>query len=478
MEKDRAGYTFREKNRAEAPGFLDYFFLCCIMMGQTGAVRRKGQGMEKNKRKWIRIAVAALAALAAVLAVLVCVYMAWEEAPEVASTPEPTATAAPVRAQPDPTPEPMPDGLPFDTQRQDGVYTILLVGSDQISGNTDTIVVGRIDTQRHAMDFVSIPRDTIINVDWSIRKINSVYAGSLNHGGTGIDALSMHIRRLLGFDVDCYAVLNLDTFMKVIDSMGGVDFYVPFNMDYDDDAQRLYIHLEQGQQHLNGYQAMGLCRFRADYISGDMGRIEMQQAFLKACAEQFIRLGNIPNARAVIETLSEDLSTDLSAANIAYFLRQALLCKSEDVHFHIMPCGDSALQGYSYAIPRLGEWLELVNNCLNPYDAPVGYGNVDIVYYTGSGYAATGGLQGAWYYTEPVEPVPVTPSLPAPEPKSEGPTIIEVTPPPQTPPTTEEPQPAEEPQPTPMPQPTPPPEDAETPDFALRLGTETVLGEP
>ena len=444
---------------------------------------------DEKKRKRIRIAIMVLGGLGLALLTLYCALRIWERPPEVAA-PEPTEAPA-LSATPAPTPtmEPMPEGLAYDTSRQDGVYTVLLVGGDQISGNTDTILVGKVDTKKHEMNFVSIPRDTIINVDWDVRKLNSVYAGSLNNGGTGVDSLSMHIRRLLGFDVDCYGVIDLQTFVDVIDAMGGIWFDVPFAMDYDDDNQGLYIHLEPGYQLLNGYQCMGLCRFRAAYVTGDLGRIEMQQAFLRAAAKQFISLGNIPNAKPLATVLSKCLKTNLSAANIAYFMRQAVLCQPEDVHFYTMPCDQSMLQGYSYAVPRLWEWLEMVNEDLNPYDTPVGYGNVDIVYRSGAAYKATTGLQGAWYYEDP-GPAPVVTPAPTAEPGSDGPTIIEVTPkPPETfppedwflpKPSPEAAEPAETPAPeaTPTPAPTASPAPTpgataqidETPDFAERLG--------
>lgn len=453
----------------------------------------KGNDMQDEKKpKKIRILAAVLGGLAAVLLVLYCAYRVWERPPEIEATPEPTA--APTAAAPSPTPtmEPMPEGLAFDTSRQDGVYTVLLVGGDRVSGNTDTMLVARFDTRKHEINVVSVPRDTIINVDWDIRKLNSVYAGSLNNGGTGIDSLTMHFRRLLGFDVDCYAVINLDYFVYLIDALGGVDFYVPFDMDYEDDSQGLYIHLKEGQQHLNGYEAMGLCRFRAAYVTGDLGRIEMQQAFMKACAEQFITLGNVPNAPIVLELMTDGLTTNLSRANIAWFIRQGLQCKSEDVHFYTMPCDQAVLQGYSYAVPRLGAWLEMINRELNPYDTQVTSANVDIVYRSGANYAATSGLQGAWYYEDP-GPAPIVTPTPTQEPG--GPTIIEVTPkPPETfPPewmflpsptpsaeTQEqaEPDSAAAPAPaaeeTPGPAVTSPPaaegETDETPDFAIRLG--------
>lgn len=445
----------------------------------------KGNEMQDEKLpKRIRILATVLGGLAVALLVLYCAYRVWERPPEIAETPAPAETAPAATPAPTPTMEPLPEGLAFDTARQDGVYTALLVGGDQVSGNTDTMLVARIDTRKHEINVVSIPRDTIINVDWSVRKLNSVYAGSLNNGGNGIDSLTMHIRRLLGFDVDCYAVINLDYFVYLIDALGGVDFYVPFDMDYEDDSQGLYIHLQEGMQHLNGYEAMGLCRFRAAYVTGDLGRIEMQQAFMKACAEQLISLGNIPNAHIVLELMTDGLITNLSGANIAWFIRQGLQCKSEDVHFYTMPCDQSLLQGYSYAIPRLGAWLEMVNEDLNPYDSPVTVANVDIVYRNGASYAATTGLQGEWYYEDP-GPAPVVTPTPTREPG--GPTIIEVTPkPPETWPPEEMFLPSPEAAPAPetpgdtethtpetgvTPAPTAAPVTDETPDFAIRLGT-------
>ena len=357
--------------------------------------------MHVKKRKhtalWIVLAVAAL-----MLAALV-VYMIWERPPELPEEPEVTETVIEIEPTPEPTPtpEPMPEGTKYENSRQDGVYTVLLVGLDQMSGSTDTILVGRFDTVKHEINFVSIPRDTIINVDAEIRKINSVYIGSLNFGGNGIDSLMTQINWLTGFVPDCYAVLDLNTFVEVIDELGGVDFDVPEEMEYvyDDIQERLYVYLAPGMQHLDGIHAMALCRYRIGYITGDYGRIDVQHAFLKACADQFISLGTIPHARAVAEILGEHLNTNLSTANIAWFMRQLLKCKSEDIHFYTLPSEGRNLQGYSYAVPHLWEWIEMVNSCLNPFETELGMWNMNLVYCDGAGYSGTQGyLDGAWYY--------------------------------------------------------------------------------
>ena len=179
------------------------------------------------------------AVLGALLLTLLCAYALWARPPEISEEPVPTPTPMPAATAkptptptPTPTPEPMPEGEAFPTERQDGVYTVLLVGLDQMSMSTDTILVGRVNTKTHEMSFVSIPRDTIINVDAEIRKINAVYAGSVAFGGNGIDALMLQVRWLTGIPIDCWAVLDLNTFIRVIDEIGGVDFDVPVEMEY------------------------------------------------------------------------------------------------------------------------------------------------------------------------------------------------------------------------------------------------------
>ncbi len=396
--------------------------------------------MKSKKNLFVRIMLSVLGVAATAFIAVICFYMIWEKAPDIESAAPSTKPAELDKENEEPD-----SGMPFDTNRQDGVYTILLVGNDNGNGNTDTMVVGKIDTNLHKMDFISVPRDTLINVDWSVRKLNSVYWGSKNSGGSGIDALSSHIKKIIGFDVDCYAVIDLNVFIDVIDALGGVDFDVPVPMYYEDIGQNLYINLAPGMQHLDGYQAMGLCRFRAGYANGDYGRIEMQQKFLKACAEQFIKLGNIPNISKVVKILSDGMDTNLTGANIGFFLRQALKCAPEDINFHMVPSNGDYVGGLSYSVIDIWQWLPMLNEYLNPYDTPIEYSNLDIVYREGGGFTATTELRGAWYYAAKPAPKPEYEQEPVIPQETEGPTIIVVpnspTPSPDTSPEPQEPDP-------------------------------------
>lgn len=347
----------------------------------------------KDRKKFLKTAGIALGAVVLAAGLAAGTYRLWERAPTLPPEPAPAAAspspgAAGVKAQDD-------KGSPFDTKRKDGVYTILLAGNDDGTGNTDTIMVGKLDTVRHKLDFVSIPRDTIINVEWDNRKLNSVYWGSKNNGGNGIDALRGHVKKLTGFDVDCYAVIDLDAIIQVVDVLGGVYFDVPQAMDYDDGP---VIHLQPGYQLLDGEAAMGLCRYRKGYVNGDLERIKMQHEFLKAAAEQFIRLGNIPNVGKVTKILAENTDTNLSAANIAYFIRQALMCSPENINFYTAPNTPQEVHELSYTFLDLYDWLDMVNSTINPYTAPVTEGKLDLVYLHNGAACCTTVLNGAYYY--------------------------------------------------------------------------------
>ena len=357
----------------------------------------------QNRKKIIKILSAALGTLLTAAVAAFSVYFLWEQAPEVEKAPEtlaehieemPAATPAAEKKRQD---KPGTDkGTAFDTNRRDGIYTMLLVGNDDGTGNTDTIMVGKLDTVRHTADFVSIPRDTLINVDTPIRKINSVYWGAVNNGGSGIEALRRHVAKLTGFDVDCYAVIDLDAFMEVVDAMGGIWFDVPERMYYDGGP---VIDLQPGYQLLNGEQAMWLCRYRSTYVNGDIDRIDVQHQFLRAAADQFLDLGSVPNIREVVRIVADRTDTNMTAANMAYFARQMLMCKSEDIRFHTAPNTPAMVHDLSYTFLNLYDWIEMVNTYINPYSEAVTEGKLDLVYLHNGEVCCTTAINGIAYFS-------------------------------------------------------------------------------
>ncbi len=268
--------------------------------------------------------------------------------------------------------------------RKEGVYTFLLVGQDTAGGgNTDTMMLITFDTKNKTIDGMSLPRDTMINVDrkGSGHRLNAVY--NYNKGSDpdtqvekGIAALKKEVGKLTGITPDFYVMVQWEAVGKMVDALGGVYFEVPFDMDYDDPTvgQDLHIHLEAGYQKLDGEQAMGLIRWRhnndysVQYPNGDLGRIQTQQAFLKAVAAECLKPATLLKAPALAEVFMENVTTDLSLGNILAFAQLAAGMDAEqDVNFISMPVTDAKYSGVSMVLPVVDELLEVLNESFNPY---------------------------------------------------------------------------------------------------------------
>lgn len=381
-----------------------------------------------KKKKALRRALVTLGVIVVVVLGVIIGYSVWEAPPDVIGpTPTPQQSLGEPTAKPttepdtEPTAEPTvePTEEPIDefegalvTDRDDGIYTFLLVGRDHASNSTDTIIVGKFDTNAHTIDMVNIPRDTLINIEWSAtpKKINAVYAGYTNGGYSGIEGLRKHVKNVLGFEVDFYAVVNLKVVEDVIDEIGGVYFDVPIDMHYDDYDQSFHIHVDKGYQLLNGYEALGVFRFRyggivdgvqtEGYPGGDVQRIQTQQDLLKAVAKQLLSLGNIPNLGNIIQLCLDNVETTLDASNMAFFARQFLKCSMEDINFHEAPtAGFSMINGVSFVNLEPSGWLEVVNQWLNPYSQDVSLYNMNIISANYDGTyinSTTGVIAGGW----------------------------------------------------------------------------------
>ncbi len=272
----------------------------------------------------------------------------------------------------------------LNSVRKDGVYTFLVVGSDDGNGNTDTMMVGMLDTVNQKLDVVSIPRDTLVNVDWPVKKANTIL--SLN--GNGVEGLKAGLSDILGYMVDCYVVIDLNAFVELVDMVGGVYFDVPQDMDYDDDVQDLHIHVSAGPQWLDGETALGVVRFRSGYANADLGRIETQQAFLSALADQVLQPENLLRINEFAQIFAEYVDTDLTIGNLIWLGQQIMSLSSEDINFHTMPLrsfGDNLIRGLSYVAIDEDQWVEMLNTYINPLREDIQVEDLNILTCTSDG---------------------------------------------------------------------------------------------
>ena len=255
------------------------------------------------------------------------------------------------------------EALRSHLERKGGFYTILLSGLDDDNGGSDTNILMAVDTVNGYVYGVSIPRDSKAIIGGKAHKINYAY----NKGGT--ELLASTVSEQLGIPVDYTVSVDLKGFTALVDAIGGVDFEVPINMDYDDPIQGLSIHFKKGMQHLSGADALRVVRFRHNndgtgYGSEDLGRMQTQQKFLKAVAKKMLSFENlISNPRKYAEIFGQYVDTDLSVTDLAWFGMQVLGMGVDKIDFSTLP--NEWKSPYIYLDPD--ETLALVNTYLNPY---------------------------------------------------------------------------------------------------------------
>lgn len=286
------------------------------------------------------------------------------KAPEQKAAELPAQSAASdTDSQQSPEEQAAQEALRSHLERKGGFYTILLSGLDDDNGGSDTNILMAVDTVNGYVYGASIPRDSKAIIGGKARKINYAY----NKGGT--ELLASTVSEQLGIPVDYTVCVNLQGFTALVDAIGGVDFEVPINMDYDDPIQGLSIHFKKGMQHLSGADALRVVRFRHNndgtgYGSEDLGRMQTQQKFLKAVAKKMFSFENlISNPRKYAEIFGQYVDTDLSVTDLAWFGMQVLGMGVDKIDFSTLP--NEWKYPFIYLDPD--ETLALVNTYLNPY---------------------------------------------------------------------------------------------------------------
>lgn len=277
--------------------------------------------------------------------------------------------------------------------RLTGMYTFLIAGEDDEAGGTDVIMVGRLDTVNGELNIISIPRDTMVNVPWEVKKANSyknMYKYLKADYDEYIDAMIDGVKNLIGFEVDSYVTVDLKGFVELVDAIDGVEFDVPQNMKYSDPAQNLYIDLKTGVQTLDGDKAMQLVRFRR-YTDGDMQRMEVQHEFLSALANKLISANTLTKIDQLVTIFEENVDTDMSYSNLLWYAKEFLGLDSDSIHFYTADTSEYVAQtaeyfvGASYRTLNVDAWIDQVNEYINPYYEDITAEQLDILTQNASG---------------------------------------------------------------------------------------------
>ncbi|MGE5508191.1 MAG: LCP family protein [Chitinophagales bacterium] len=256
---------------------------------------------------------------------------------------------------------------------------ILVVGIDerrQDVGRTDTVLLVTYNPDARRMHAVSLPRDTRVVIPGYNyhQKLNAAYALG------GVDLTRRTIEDLLGLTIDYYFLVDFQGFARAVDALGGVTLDVPRQMDYDDRAQDLHIHLKPGRQRLTGKEALGFVRYRSDGL-GDIslvdpvnqvydGRVARQQLFVKALVEEALQPRNLWRIPSLIRIAAQTVETDMPLSRMVAYARSARKLTQGDLSTSILAGAGQMVGGVSYWVPEPDAARELVRVSLAVEKAP------------------------------------------------------------------------------------------------------------
>lgn len=229
---------------------------------------------------------------------------------------------------------------------------ILLMGVSTDNGGklTDTIIVATYNPKSQSASLLSIPRDTFVGkkpqTGTGSDKINALYQKSP-------ERTLEKVNELTGLNIKYYMVIDNQALIKLVDVVGGVDFYVPIDMKYDDPSQDLHINLKEGQQILNGDKAEQLLRYRhgnldkktgrylgtypEEYGGNDYGRMRTQREFMMATAKQTLQAKNILKVKEIVDIAYEYVETNLSISVIKDYVPYAVNIDVSNIKSEVLP---------------------------------------------------------------------------------------------------------------------------------------------
>ncbi|MFD6497685.1 LCP family protein [Streptomyces sp. NPDC059944] len=189
-------------------------------------------------------------------------------------------------------------------------------GTDDGSARSDTAMIIHVYKGHKKASVVSIPRDTLVD-----RPSCTDTHGTTHDAASGVMFNSAYstggatcavktVESVTGIRMDHYVEVDFTGFQKLIDDLGGVSVTTTKSIK-DPDS---HLNLKAGTHTLDGEQALGLVRTRHGVGDGsDLGRIQLQQAFIKALVDRIKHLGVLSNPKKLYDladTATKTVTTD------------------------------------------------------------------------------------------------------------------------------------------------------------------------
>ena len=206
--------------------------------------------------------------------------------------------------------------------------------SDVNDGMTDMILYVHFNNKTGELKMLQIPRDTMVTTDASVSgnyRINGVAKTQGSDNNNNMAALCELVADQYKIPIDGYVTIRLEMLTELVDLFGGIEIYVPQDMDYEGS------HISQGYQTLKGDACEFLLRARHIYNNGDLGRLNMQRQFYAALFRRLKSIDNVFDVARLTPAVLNYMETDLSASKLVSFAVSMLKIDSSKIMICQMP---------------------------------------------------------------------------------------------------------------------------------------------
>ncbi len=264
------------------------------------------------------------------------------ETPQLAQAAGATTPQAPA---PTGTSQPLCGGPPL--------MAVLAIGADSDDydyGLADVIRIARVDFVTPKVSVLSMPRDLWVQIP-GISEHYNITHGKLNqayfYGGTGMGyydgpgagpgLLARTLDLNFGWRADHYGAVNMQTFVKIVDAVGGIDLYLPTDVDGRpiDDRTEDMGYFTAGQHHFTGDEALRFSRIRKKY--NDFTRMDHQNMVICALKSKLTSPSVLPKIPKIIAAFQGSVLTDLSLEQISQMACLLPHLKRENLLFTSLP---------------------------------------------------------------------------------------------------------------------------------------------
>ena len=225
---------------------------------------------------------------------------------------------------------------------------VMLLGVDERPkegdpGRSDTLLVMMVDASTREISAVSVPRDTRVRIrglGWD--KINHAFANG------GVALTQQTVENFLGIPMDYYAKVDLESFGRAVDALGGVTVDVEERMYYEDAWDHFVIDLQPGVQRLDGKKSLQYVRYRDE--DGDIGRVRRQQKFIQAVLAEMNTFAIIVKLPGIIREVFAALDTNMPMPMMLGLARQLKAGLGTGMKVH-------TVEGLPYYINDISYWV-------------------------------------------------------------------------------------------------------------------------